>query len=56
MSDQAYAMLIAAVNLAKSEQICSLKALKARMLREHPESEADIDSALRFWAQYEQGK
>jgi hypothetical protein len=52
LSDQAFAILRAAVNVAKSEQIQSVKALHSRLLRAFPNHEDDVDSAIRCWASY----
>jgi hypothetical protein len=55
MSDEVFACLQDAVNLARTEQIRSLDALKSR-LGQYGYSMEDIGKALFFWAQYEQGK
>jgi len=56
MTDQEFAILQSAINIAKSEQIHSVKALNARLLRLFPNEEKNITSALRFWGEYEQAK
>ena len=48
LSDSALEVLFAAVRLAKSEQIQSVKILRARLAQFFPGQEADITSALSY--------
>lgn len=51
MTDGVFEMLRAAVNTAKRFQTKSVKALKDRLNLAYPGRQADIDSAISFWAQ-----
>lgn len=56
LSPTAFAILRDAVNLAREEQIQSVKKLSARLKAHWPNHEADIHSALIRWARYEKLK
>ena len=52
LTDEGYDVLVAAMNLARKEQIRTVKALKDRLAQMYPQtSTAVIDNALRTLAQ-----
>lgn len=51
LSDGGYEMLRAAVNTAREHGSRTVEALKHRLNRAWPGREADIDEAIKFWAQ-----
>lgn len=50
LTDEAYEMLRAAVNTARNFQVKSAQGLKDRLNLAYPDRQADIDSAISFWA------
>jgi hypothetical protein len=51
LSDAGYEMLRAAVNIAREHQCRSLSRLKERLLETHPGRNADIEAAIKYWAE-----
>lgn len=54
MNDETFNILRAAVTLAKNEQICTVSALRSRLLQLFPDKEAQTEEAILCWAQYTQ--
>ncbi len=50
LSEGAYEMLRAAVNLARERQLKSAKSLRSRLVAAYPGREADVSEAIRYWA------
>ena len=51
LSDLAYEILRAALNIARNEQVRTLARLKQKLASRYPSApQTDIDSALAFWA------
>lgn len=50
ITDSAYEMLRAAVNVARNIQVENVQALKEQLNSAYPDRQADIDSAISFWA------
>jgi hypothetical protein len=51
VSDAAFDLLRAAVNIVRNEQVGTVARLKQRMQDHFPQAQAtDIDAALRLWA------
>lgn len=49
-------MLLAAVNIARFQQIRKVTTLRAELVRRFPDRNEDIDGAILAWANYEQSK
>lgn len=52
MTDLEFDILRSAVNLAKTYQIPTVDALRARLRNVYPNEEAAIDGALNAWSEY----
>lgn len=52
LSPQGFDILRRAVTCARDEQIKTVAVLRLRMQRDFPDQDADIDAALRFWANH----
>lgn len=52
LSEEGFAILRHAVNLARDEQIRKEEALRARLLRLYPRQEAAVKEAILYWAGY----
>ena len=50
MSEDTFEILKSAVNIARNQQVKRLSDLKERLLKLHPNKEAGIDEAIKFWA------
>lgn len=55
LPEGAFDILVAAVNVARNEQVRSVASLKLRLASLFPKAlETDIDSTLRYWARHMQ--
>lgn len=51
-SDDALAIMMTAVRIARDEQIRTVSILRSRLLQRYPGKDADIKAALDQWANY----
>jgi hypothetical protein len=56
MSEGVLEMVMAAVNVARFESVRRVASLRSILTRRFPGREADIDSAIQYWANYEKSK
>lgn len=56
LSEEGLTLLMAAVRLARDEQIRTVAALRSRLLGLFPGSEEQVGEALLTWANYERAK
>lgn len=56
MTECVFEMLLAAVNIARFQQIRKVTTLRAELVRRFPDRNEDIDGAILAWANYEQSK
>ena len=56
LSNQVIEIIRSAVNLAKVEQIKSLKSLRERLNSAYPNHKNDVDDAINQWITYEKDK
>lgn len=50
MTDEVFAILQSAVNIARFEQVRRLTTLRERLMKKFPGKEQEINEALIFWA------
>lgn len=53
LTEDQFEILRSAVTIARGDQVRRLDTLRQRLLSHYPKHEADIDAALRYWANYE---
>lgn len=53
LTEDQFEILRSAVTIARGDQVRRLDTLRQRLLAHYPKHEADVDAALRYWANYE---